>query len=321
MKKIVVTEPIHPDGLALLRARRDFDIEVLDRCDADSLRAALADAHGVLVRSARLTAEIIAAAPRLEVVSRHGVGCDQIDVACCSQRGIPVAIAAEANAWSVAEHTLMMMLSLAKCAFDYDTAVREGRFGLRGSLPAFELAGRTALVVGYGRIGRLVAPLLKAFRMRVIVADIALDAELAREQGCEGVEDFRGWLDQAEVLTVHVPLDETTRHLIGASELARLPKGAIVINNARGGVVDELALAEVLESGHLSGAGVDVYEQEPPPPEHPLLRAPNALLTPHNAASTREGTRRMAVGAAQNIIDFHEGRLARSSIFNAAALS
>ncbi|MEZ5658216.1 MAG: hydroxyacid dehydrogenase [Burkholderiaceae bacterium] len=320
MKKIVVTEPIHPDGLAILRAQRDFQVELLAECGPEALKAALSDAHAVLVRSARLTAEVLAAAPRLEVVSRHGVGCDLIDVASCSARGIPVAITAEANAWSVAEHTLMMMLALAKCTFAYDTAMHEGRYGIRGSLPAFELAGRTAMIVGYGRIGRLVAPLLKAFRMRVIVADIALDADLAREQGCEGVVDFRDYLDQTELLTLHVPLDESTRHMVGADELARLPEGAIVINNARGGVVDEVALAAALSSGHLGGAGVDVYEEEPPPPDHPLLEAPNTVLTPHNAASTREGTRRMAMGAAQNIVDFMHGRLGRGSIFNGSAL-
>ena len=319
-RKIVVTEPIHPDGLAVLTARADFDVTQLRQCDAGSLNAALADADGVLVRSARITADVLAAAPSLKIVSRHGVGCDHIAVGDCTARGITVAITAEANAWSVAEHTLMMMLALSKCAFAADQAMREGRYGVRGSLPSFELAGRTALVVGYGRIGRLVAPLLKALRMRVIVADIALDAGLARAQGCEGVADFRPWLQQADVLTVHVPLDETTRHLIGEGELEALPDGALVINNARGGVVDERALAAVLRAGRLAGAGVDVYEEEPPPPDHPLLDAPRTLLTPHNAASTREGTRRMATDAARNIADYFDGVLPEDSVFNAAGL-
>lgn len=319
-RKIVVTEPIHPDGMVILKARDDFDVVELERCDAEALKTALADAEGVLVRSARITPEVLAAAPSLRIVSRHGVGCDHIAVEDCSARGITVAIAAEANAWSVAEHTLMMLLALSKCAFDADEAMRQGRYGVRGSLPSFELAGRTALIVGYGRIGRLVAPLLKAFRMRVIVADIALDAELARAQGCEGVEDFRPYLHQADVLTLHVPLDETTRHLIGEGELEALPDGALVINNARGGVVDERALAAVLKGGRLAGAGVDVYEEEPPPADHPLIDAPRTLLTPHNAASTREGTHRMATGSAQNIVDFFDGTLADTSVFNAAGL-
>ncbi|MEZ5738153.1 MAG: hydroxyacid dehydrogenase [Burkholderiaceae bacterium] len=320
MKKVVVTEPIHADGMAILHNRPDLQIESLPDCEPSTLRAALADAHAVLVRSAVLDAQILAGAPLLEVVSRHGVGCDNIDVAHLSARGIPVAIAAEANKWSVTEQVLMMMLSLARRTARYDAMTRSGDYRLRGSLPTIELAGRTVLVIGFGRIGRLVAPLCKAFGMRVVVVDIALDKALADQMGVESATGFRDWLGKADFVTLHVPLDESTRHLIGAAELAAMPAHSILINCARGGVVDEAALARALHAKAIAGAGVDVFELEPPPADHPLFSAPNTVLSPHTAASTVEGLCRMATGSAQNIVDALEGRLADGCVFNHAQL-
>ncbi|MGC1442876.1 MAG: hydroxyacid dehydrogenase [Burkholderiaceae bacterium] len=320
MKRVVVTEKIHPDGPAILKSRTDIEVVQLTDCEPDTLKRELANAHGVLVRSAFLNSDILAGATELQVVSRHGVGCDHIDVDHLTARRIPVAIAASANARSVAEHVIMMMMVLTKAPFVYDRATREGRFHERGSHYTTELFDKTILVVGYGRIGSLVAPMCKAFGMRVMVADIALNEALAREQGVEGIADFRGALAQADFLTVHVPLNPQTHHLIGAPELAALPDHAIVINCARGGIIDEAALAAAVSGGTIAGTGADVFSTEPPAPDNPLLSLPNSIYSPHSAAVTQEGARNMSVEAAQNIVDAFDGKLRSDYIFNADQL-
>ncbi len=320
MKKVLVTEPIHPDGLAVLEQHPDIEMVCLPACDQASLLAAVGDAHGMLVRTATIDAAVIAAAPELAVVSRHGVGCDNIAVAALNARSIPMAIAASANSTSVAEHVIMMMMVLAKNPFAYHQASTQGRFHDRGRFRMTELAGKTMLIIGFGRIGRKLAPLCKAFGMRVVVADLVPDTELALSLGCEPTTDFKPWLAQADFVSVHVPLDEQTRNLIDAPELTQMPEHAILINCARGGIVNEAALARVMLDGKLAGLGTDVFEQEPPQPDDPMLSLPNTILTPHAAALTEEGKRRMAVEAAQNIVDCFAGRLGAGQLFNAAAL-
>lgn len=319
-KRVVVTEKVHPDGLAMLQARSDVELIQLPDCEPDTLRRELPGAHGILVRSAVLDKALLSLVPELQVIARHGVGCDNIAVDYASERGIPVAIAATANARSVAEHVVMMMMVLTKAPFVYDQATREGRFHERGTHYTTELYGKTILVVGYGRIGTLVAPLCKALGMRVIVADIALNTELAKEQGVQGVTDFRPLLPQADFLTVHVPLNPDTANLVGAEELAALPDHAIVINCARGGIVNEQALAHAVLAGTIGGTGADVFSIEPPEPDNPLLTLPNSIYSPHSAAVTQEGARNMATESAQNILDAFDGKLREGYTFNADQL-
>lgn len=321
MKKVVVTEKVHPDGVEMLRARQDIEVVQLTDCEPHTLGPAIASAHGVLVRSAFLPEEILAPAKDLQVVARHGVGCDNVAVDHLSERGIPVAIAATANAQSVAEHVIMMMMMLTKAPVTYDAAARDGRFHERGTHRTTELQGKTALVVGYGRIGTRTAPLCKAFGMRTIVADIALNKKLAAEQGVQGVTDFRQHLAEADFITVHVPLNDETRNLIGPKELAQLPDHAIVINCARGGIVDEHALVDAIKAGTIGGMGADVFETEPPTPDNPLLSCPNSILSPHSAAVTQEGARNMSIESAQNILDVFDGKLRADYTFNHLALS
>lgn len=320
IKRVLAVEPIHQVGLDLLRARRDVSLEVLERADPASLAAAMAGTHGIIVRVAPLSDDLLARAEALKIVSKHGVGCDNIAVDHLTARGIPVAIAADANALSVAEHVLMMLLALAKKASAYDRLTRAGRFAERDSLRAVELSGKTILIVGFGRIGKRVARLCRAFGMRVIVADIAMDWPTANELGYEPVEDFRPYLDTASFLTVHVPLNPDTRGLVGADELAALPEGSFIINCARGGIVDEAAVTAALASGRLAGAGFDVFDQEPPPEEHPLFGFSNVILSPHSAAATEDAVRRMATAAAQNVLDCFDGTLDRRMIFNEALI-
>lgn len=315
MKKVVITEKLHPDGMALLAARDDIATHYLDG-DKSKLAEALHDADALLVRVMQLSESDLAAANTIEVISRHGVGCDNIDVAYCSQRNIPVAIAVDSNTTSVIEHVLMMMLALNKRAFQYDRLTREGRFAERSTHHTSELHGKHVLIIGFGRIGKRIAPLCKAFGMRVTVADIKLDREYAAEIGVDAVEDFRPQLSSADYLTVHVPLDDSTRHLIGKEEFTALPSHSIVINCARGGVIDEDALARAIHEGEIAATGADVFTVEPPAPENPLLNLPNSILTPHNAAGTAESLCRMATYSAQNILDHFDGKLTADRLIN-----
>lgn len=315
MKKIVISEKLHPDGMALFAARDDIDTHYLDG-DKSKLQEALYDANALLIRTMTLSESDLTGAKNIEVISRHGVGCDNIDVACCSQHNIPVAIAVDSNTTSVIEHVLMMMLALNKRAFQYDRFTREGNFSERSKHHTSELHGKHVLIVGFGRIGKRIAPLCKAFGMRVTVADIKLDREYAAEIGVEAVEDFRPLLGSADYLTVHVPLDESTRHLIGSEELKALPSHSIVINCARGGIVDEHALASAIHDGEIAATGADVFTVEPPAPDNPLIDLPNSIFTPHNAAGTAESLCRMATYSAQNILDHFDGKLTADKLIN-----
>ncbi|MDA7948391.1 MAG: hydroxyacid dehydrogenase [Hyphomicrobiaceae bacterium] len=319
MKRVLITEPIHQVGLDILKARGNIEVVHLDEATPEALSEAIPGVHGIAVRTAYLTEDILSKANALEVVSRHGVGCDRIAVDHLSGRGIPLAIAAGANAQAVAEHTLMLMLSVARRLFGLDGLLRNGRWHERDSFCANDLFNSKMLIVGFGRIGRRVVPLCKAFGMNVVVADIALDADLAESMDCRGVEDFHTELADADFISLHVPLDESTRHLISSAEFEAMKPGAILVNCARGGIVDEEALVDALDSGHLGGAGIDVFGQEPLS-KHPLFERSNTVLTPHHAAASYLSKQEMARMAAQNIVDCFDGRLREDCIFNLDAL-
>ena len=274
MPKVLIIQPFHEDGMKLFEARPDVAYEVVDGA-LEELAEKIADADGVTIRTSPLPAEVLDRAARLKVVSRHGVGYDNIDVDALTRRRIPLAIAADANATAVAEHTLYFMLALAKQGLRYDRATREGGWAVRNSLEAVDLMGRRVLVMGFGRIGREVAKRCAAFGMAVMVYDPYVQANVIEAAGdYRSVPDFEAALPETDVLTVHMPLGADSRGLIGAAELAALPAHAFVINAARGGIIDEAALHDALTSGRIAGAGLDVFDQEPPPDDHPLFALP-----------------------------------------------
>ena len=316
MWTVLLTETMHDAGLALLRARQDVRLLIAAPGTA-AFDGAIAEAGGIGVRTSYLPATVLARAVRLRVVAKHGVGYDNVDVAHLSARRIPMTIAAGANASSVAEHTLMLMLAAAKHLRRYDAAVRNGPWSERLSTRAVDLNGRTVLVVGFGRVGSRVAALCRAFGMHVLVHDIR---PLPLASSYEVAPSLDAALARADVLTLHVPLDASTRCLIASERLARLPRGAVVVNCARGGVVDEAALAQALESGHLAAAAVDVFAQEPPDPTNRLLALPNVVVTPHSAATTAEGARKMAEAVATNILATFDGRLDPAMVVNVTTL-
>jgi D-3-phosphoglycerate dehydrogenase / 2-oxoglutarate reductase len=320
MPKVLIIQPFHEDGMKLFAARPDVTYEVVDGT-LEELSEKIADADGVTIRTTPLPAEVLDRALRLKVVSRHGVGYDNIDVDALTRRRIPLAIAADANATAVAEHTLYFMLALAKQGLRYDRATREGRWAVRNSLEAVDLMDRRVLVMGFGRIGREVAKRCAAFGMAVMVYDPYVQANVIEAAGdYRSVPDFEAALPETDVLTVHMPLGADSRGLIGTAELAALPPHAFVINAARGGIIDEAALHEALTSGNIAGAGLDVFDREPPPDDHPLFALHNVILTPHSAGLSKEAAVRMAISTARNVLAGIDGKLDPSMVVNREVL-
>lgn len=320
MPHILVAGKIHPSGLALLQAAPGVSFDLVEEVSEPSYAPLMARADALVLRTQPLSARSLAGAARLKIVSRHGVGFDAVDVAALTARGIPLAVVGDVNTVAVAEHALMMMLAAMKRALRADRAVRDpGQWGWRNRLEAGELAGKTLLLLGYGRIGRQVGHLAQAFGMTVI----AHDPWLAGQGWPGGVAtlatDLGAALARADVISVHMPKAE--RPALGAAELAQVKPGAVLVNTARGGIVDENALAEALRSGRIGAAGIDVFDDEPPATDHPLLGFDQVLLSPHIGGLTTEGAARLACHSVQNVLDFFAGRLDPALIVNRGALA
>jgi D-3-phosphoglycerate dehydrogenase len=320
MPRILVPDPIHADGLALLRATPGYELDA-DGPLAEANRAQrLAAADGMIVRGLRVDTALLQAAPRLRFVCRHGVGYDSVDVPALTARGVLLAVTPEANAASVAEHALMLMLATARQLVGFNAGVRRGEWRVPGTSATFDLAGRTVLLLGFGRIGIRVARLCTAFGMRVLVHDPHIRGSTIRAAGCEPVRDRAAGLAAADIVSLHCPSNEQTRRMVDAAFLAQMRAGAVLINTARGTLVDEAALEAALRSGHIAAAALDVLHDEPMREPVPLLQLPNVLLTPHVAASTAQGLHRMGLASAENTIAFFEGRLDPEAMINPEAL-
>jgi len=319
MPRILVPDPIHADGLALLRATPGFELDDGPLTPANRAER-LAAADGMIVRGMRVDTALLEAAPRLRFVCRHGVGYDSVDVPALTARGVLLAVTPEANAASVAEHALMLMLATARQLVPFNAGVRRGEWRVPGASATFDLAGRTVLLIGFGRIGIRVARLCHAFGMRVLVHDPHVRGSSIRAAGCEPMRDRDAALAAAEIVSLHCPSNEQTRRMVNADFLARMRQGAVLINTARGTLVDEAALEAALRSGHIAAAALDVLQDEPMRDPVPLLALPNVLLTPHVAASTAQGLQRMGLASAENAIAFFEGRLDVEAMINPEAL-
>jgi len=318
MKKILVVQPIRPEALRLFEQRPDIRFEVVTDTSADNLIRHIVDADAVTVRDALIPVRVLEAAPQLKVISRHGVGFDNIPVDYCTERGIPVTTVGNVNATSVAEQTMFLMLAAARCGIRLDAAVRRGDFAARGRITGIELRGRTLLLVGFGRIGREVALRARAFGMRIVVFD-----PLSDHANCTDVA-FVNALDEglaaADVVSLHLPLTPQTRNLIGERELDLLPSGAIIVNTARGGILDESAVVSALRSGRLRAAGIDTFADEPVPAGHPIFAEQDAILSPHSAALTEEALLAMSLATARNALAGLDGALDRALVVNPAVL-
>jgi D-3-phosphoglycerate dehydrogenase / 2-oxoglutarate reductase len=254
-------------------------------------------------------------APQLKIVSRHGVGYDAVDVAALNARKIPLAIVGDVNSRAVAEHTLMLMLTAARRTVAHHIASTTGNWNERNRFDSTELDGKTLLVLGFGRIGRRVAELGKAFGMQATAFDPYVTAQQTEHLGVSHAPDMAEALAAADFVSVHLPGGKGP--LICAEELALMKPSAIIVNAARGGIIDEFALDTALRNRTLRAAALDVLVQEPPAADHPLLSNPYVTISPHNAGLTEECAMRMSLSAAQNILDAFDGKLDRKLVVNA----
>lgn len=319
MPHIVVAGKLHPAGLALLGAVEGVTVDHIEEISEASYQPYLPQADALVIRTQPLGVASVALAQRLKIVSRHGVGYDAVDLAALNARRIPLCIVGDVNSVSVAEHAMMLILAGAKRLIRADASARHGPWGWRNRLEAGEISGKRLLILGYGRIGRHLARMAAGFGMEIRAYDPFLAMQGWPEDPVASVPSLAEGLAWADVVSVHLPKAE--RPILGAAELAQMKPGAMVINTARGGIVDEAALAQALHAGQIGAAGLDVFEDEPPAPDHPLLGFDQVILTPHIAGLTAESAERMAVASVQNVLDFFAGRLDPGLIVNRDALT
>jgi D-3-phosphoglycerate dehydrogenase / 2-oxoglutarate reductase len=299
---VLIADPIHADGCALIASEARLRVDVATGLDEAVLTERIPDYDALIVRSrTRVTRPVIAAATRLRAIGRAGIGVDNIDVAAATERGIVVFNTPDANATTTAELTLAHLLSLSRHLPQADRSLRQNEWQ-PARYSGVELAGKTIGVIGFGTIGRLVAQRCAGLKMRVLAYDPFVTPEIMEQSAAEPAE-FDALLASADYITLHCPLTDKTRNVINATRLATMKRGARLINCARGGLVDEAALVDALNSGHIAGAALDVYEKEPPTGS-PLLALDNVVLTPHLGASTEEAQQAVSIRIARAVVKF-----------------
>ena len=298
--KVAILGTVHQKGLEFLK---DNGFEVLEVSDFDnqSLKNDLKFVDGILLRTSQLGEDILSHCTNLKIISRHGVGYDNVDIDYLNRNKIALGITSTSNAVSVAEHVMSFFIYLTKNLSLSDSLVKQGNFERKSELPNFfELYKKEILIVGFGRIGKEVAKRCQGFDMNVYVYDPFLDSNIIKEYNCIPIGKNEG-LALADFVTVHLPLNENTKNFISKTELSLMKKNSVIVNTSRGGIIDENSLYEALNSKLIKGDGMDVFESEPPSSDHPFFNLDNILLTPHNAALTLECRERMSLEASENI--------------------
>jgi D-3-phosphoglycerate dehydrogenase / 2-oxoglutarate reductase len=299
MFRVLVTDNLSQVGVKVLEEAEGIEVDVRPTPSPEELREVLKDVDGIIIRSAtKLTAEVLEGQPRLKAIARAGVGVDNIDRVAATREGIVVMNTPGGNTTSTAEHAFAMMLALSRNIAPAAASMKEGKWD-RKKFTGSQLAGKTLAVIGLGRIGVSVAQRAMGFEMRVIGYDPFMSPEKAAEHGIEFFHDVDELVTQCDYLSVHTPLTDETRGIINAERISKMKKGARLVNCARGGVLDEDAVADAVESGHLAGAAFDVFNPEPPAEDHRLRGIPGILLTPHLGASTEEAQELVALEAAE----------------------
>jgi D-3-phosphoglycerate dehydrogenase / 2-oxoglutarate reductase len=316
---VLIAGKMHPSGIALIEAAADVTYTYVEGVTEAEYLPHLAAAEGLVIRTQPLRAEAIAGAAHLRVVSRHGVGYDAVDLAALNARGIPLAIVGDANSRAVAEHAMALMLAAEKEIVAGDRAVKGGDWARRNAYGGRELGGRRLLIVGYGRSGRRLARIAAGFGMSVEAFDPYLGVGAMAGEPARLAGDLAAALGEADFVSVHAP--KGPRPVLGAAEIAAMRPGAILVNTARGGVVDERALLAGLDEGRIAAAGLDVFVDEPPEAGDALAMHPRVVATPHVAGLSRESMERLAIVSVRNVLDFFEGRLDPALVVNGAALA
>lgn len=314
MKKVLMSEKIDDAGIELLK-KNGFTVTTSPATDKATMKKEIQDAYAVIMRSSELPAEVIEAGKQLKIISRNGTGINNVDVTSATANHVLVAKVNGANAFSVAEYALTSMLMLSRKIVEDDTLVRQQKAQLAsyGSMPNFssqmgingnELRGKTLAILGVGKIGRQLATFAKAFEMNVIGYD-----PYVKDDPVKMYDNLNDIYPIADFISIHMPLTPETAGMIGTKELKMMKPNAILINSARGGIIDEAALADALNHDVIGGAALDSFKPEPPEPDNPLFSAKNVILTSHIAGTTAEANQALGVGAAQAIIDFSNGKM------------
>ena len=314
-KKILIIQKVHEKGMELINNHANFDVEVTDDTSVENLKLKLKDCDGASIRIAKLPGEVIEKAKNLKIISRHGVGYDNIDLKTAKEKDIKITITANANAVTVAEHVMFVLLNIAKRKDLFYKTVREGNFTDRNKLPkTIEIWKKNILIAGFGRIGRALIKRCIGFEMNVFVYDPFVDKDQIELHGGQKVESIEEAVKSMDFITLHMPLTDKTKNLVNYNLLKTMKKNCILINAARGGIIHEQDLDKALNENLIFGAAIDVFEKEPPDDNNPLLKNEKVFLSPHTAAFTEECMTRMGIETIQNIIDFFDQKLDKSKI-------
>ena len=315
MKNILIIQPIDKSGIEILENHPDYNFEIIDGTDLEEIKKKTIECDGISIRTAKLPAEVIKGAKNLKIISRHGVGYDNIDLEAAKEKNITISITATANAVAVAEHVMFMLLNISKRKDMYDKTVKSGRFNDRNKLPkTIELWNKNILIMGFGRIGKSLIKRCIGFEMNVYIYDPFVSKEEIESFGGKKIEDLKEGVKKMDALTLHIPLNEKTKNIINYDVLKNMKKNCIIINASRGGIINENDLNKSLNENKIFGAGLDVFDTEPPDNDNPLLKNDKTFLSPHTAAFTEECMVRMGKETIQNIIDFFDKKLEKSKI-------
>ncbi len=314
MPHVVVAGPLHPAGIEVLEAAPDISFIHETSQDPVAYTAHIDMADGLVLRTQALTRKFVDMAPRLKIVSRNGVGYDAVDVAVLNERGIALSVVGDVNSATVAEHTIMLMLAASRRLLKSATRLREGDWLYRDELESRELCGKNLLIIGFGRIGRRVARIAAALEMSVFAYDpfVAVD----QFECANRISRLDDALRIADVISLHIPA--TGSQLLDSSAFRHMKPGVVIVNAARGSIVDEAALLTAVNGGRVGAVGTDVFAEEPPPSDHPFLSHQSIIATPHSAGLTEECARRMARKAVRNVLDYFEETLDPSLIVSGA---
>lgn len=299
-KKVIITQPLHKDGVAILEAEQ-IEVGVSNTGEPEGYLPYIQDADGLIIRIGHIDRATMEKCPNLKVIGRPGVGVDNVDVKAATELGIPVVIAPRANSRSVAECAFTMMFAAAKDLVRADKETRKGNFKVRSEYKAYEIGGKTLGLIGYGNIGSILAQMSSAVGMSIIVYDPFVKAETVEKLGYRYVTDITPILKEADVISLHVPLTDSTRNLIAKPQLEMMKKNAILVNCARGGIINEKDLFDALTNNVIQAACLDVFEKEPVPADDPLLSLDNVIAYPHMAGQTKEAASNVATGAARGV--------------------
>ena len=320
-KKVLLPHTMGKEGMDLLKRRDDIEVEIYNAgIEQAALLPILSDVAGIALSGTPYKQTEMDASPAMQVVARIGVGYDAVEVPALTARGVPLMVAGTANSTSVAEHAFHLMMALAKRTPALDAMVRKGTWRDRHDGLPMELSGKTVLIVGFGRIGTRSARRCQGFDMNVLIYDPYVPAEKITTAGCENVTDLDAALPRADIVSIHCPKNPETVGLFNAARLARMKRGAFIVNTARGGIIDEPALHGALTSGHLAGAGLDVFDMEPTPVNNTLLQLDTVIASPHMAGVTTESVAGMAMVTAENILSVLDGNPTRDNVINKEVL-